>query len=360
VMLPSPPALRRCRRSKKPMMGGPRIAVLLLYAGSGVVSATDAGLTSLVPFPSRDTATLHIGYAAPAGAVLKLHCAIFALGSGGDLSVKGDAIWEKRWSVGGGSEVAVVAAPDVAPQAWDLQQPALHTVNCSVVLDDDVVQRRRRRQQRRPPPPPPLPQPHLAARFGFRSFSAAGGRFLLNDRPIFLRGNSINPPGRDLPPVSATKPFALSYLRWLKSNAHINAVRIGDGVSSSTAPWYDAADEVGVLIYAGPYSNPACPGCRAKPASSPVPHGSVELAVDDYEKVIRGVAPHPSHVILILSNENDISGPHGHWGYSPYAHEYATLLRNISQRLKQYDPSRVYLADAGFGHGFGGEVMDDQ
>lgn len=330
-------------------MGGLCLAMLLPWAAS---ASADAGLTSLVPFPSCDTATLRIGYATPAGTVLKLHCAIFALGS-----AKGDAIWEKRWSVSGGSGVAVVARPDAAPTAWDLQQPALHTVNCSVVIDDEDDVQHRGRQR---PPLPLLPQPRLAARFGFRSFSATGGRFLLNDRPIFLRGNSINPPGRDLPPVSATKPFALSYLRWLKLNAHINAVRIGDGVSSSTASWYDAADEVGMLIYAGPYSNPACPGCRAKPASSPVPHGSVDLAVDNYEKVIRGVAPHPSHVILILSNENDISGPHGHWGYSPYADEYASLLRNISLRLKQYDPSRVYLADAGFGHGFGGEVMDDQ
>ena len=45
-------------------------------------------------------------------------------------------------------------------------------------------------------------------------------------------------------------------MRHLKKHAHVNAMRIGDGVSSSTAPWYDAADEVGMLIYAGPYSNP--------------------------------------------------------------------------------------------------------
>ena len=43
----------------------------------------------------------------------------------------------------------------------------------------------------------------------------------------------------------------------------------------------------------------------------------------NYEKVLTGVATHPSHVILILSNENDISGPDGHWGPSPYAEEYA-------------------------------------
>lgn len=338
----------------RPKMTDIRVLLLLLCATTANATASvTTGLTHLVPFPSRDNATLRIGYAAPLTTVLKLSCAIYPLQSR-------SAIWNKTWSINADStgETSVVATPSKRPEPWDLQQPQLYTVNCSASATEEVVDDDDR-WSRPPPPPPPLPQSHLAVRFGFRSFAAVDGRFLLNGRPIFLRGNSINPPGRDLPPVSGTKQFALSYLRWMKQNAHINAVRIGDGVSSSTAPWYDAADEVGMLIYAGPYSNPACPGCRAKPADSPVPAGSVQAAVADYGKVIRGVAPHPSHVILILSNENDISGAHGHWGYSPYAHEYAELLRNVSMRLKEYDPSRVYLADAGFGHGFGGEVMDD-
>ena len=66
-----------------------------------------------------------------------------------------------------------------------------------------------------------------------------------------------------------------------------------------------------------------CPGCRAKPASVPPPDDAVSAAVANYEKVLTGVATHPSHVILILSNENDISGPDGHWGPSPYAEQYA-------------------------------------
>ena len=78
-------------------------------------------------------------------------------------SAKGDAIWEKRWSVSGGSGVAVVARLDVAPTAWDLQPPALHTVNCSVVIDDEDDVKHRGRQ--RPPLPRallPQPQPRLA------------------------------------------------------------------------------------------------------------------------------------------------------------------------------------------------------
>lgn len=268
-------------------------------AEAAVVST---GLTSLIPFPSRANATLRIGYTAAYGTKLAVHCSIQAWPA----SVGSAAIWQKDMSLPAGSgDVSVVVTPAVAPDAWDLQHPMLYTVNCSTTtLHNDVLQR--------PPPSPPAPTLSLSVRFGFRSFAVDAGRFMLNGRPIFIRGNSINPPGRDLPSVSGTKQFALDYMRYLKKHAHVNAMRIGDGVSSSTAPWYSAADEVGMLIYAGPYSNVACPGCRAKPADSPVPAGSVEKAVADYENVIRGVAPHPSHVILILSNENDISGPHGH------------------------------------------------
>lgn len=320
--------------------------------------ANASGIVSLLPFPAHDHVTLRIAVAALPGAPLNLRCAIYPVASG-------SAIWEKTWTAtaGDGNETVVVATPAVLPEPWDLQQPVLYTVNCSAVLNASNARHTTHHPQRRQPaagPPPGHPQLAVAVRFGFRSFTTAGGQFLLNGRPIFLRGNSINPPGRNLPPVSGTKQFALSYLRWMKQNAHVNAVRIGDGVTSTTAPWYDAADEVGMLIYAGPYNNPACPDCRAKPADKQVPAGSAQRAVASYVKVLQGVAPHPSHVILILSNENDISGTHGHWGDSPFADEYAQLLRNITTILKHYDPSRVILADAGFGHGLGGEVMDDQ
>ena len=54
--------------------------------------------------------------------------------------------------------------------------------------------------------------------------------FRLNGRPIFLRGNSINPPGRNVPDaVGGTHAFALEYLGYMKNVARVNAVRIGDG-----------------------------------------------------------------------------------------------------------------------------------
>ena len=55
----------------------------------------------------------------------------------------------------------------------------------------------------------------------------------LNGRPIFLRGNSINPPGRNVPDsVGGTKFFASNYLGYMLNVAGVNAVRIGDGAGS--------------------------------------------------------------------------------------------------------------------------------
>ena len=59
-------------------------------------------------------------------------------------------------------------------------------------------------------------------------------------------------------------------------------VRIGDGVIPMTEAWYDAADVLGMLMYAGPYGNPRCPGCRVNPAVDPPPPGSEDVLVATY------------------------------------------------------------------------------
>ena len=133
-----------------------------------------------------------------------------------------------------------MATPSTQPRVWDLHTPALHIVNCSVALTGSARGLGASRGVgSRPPPPPPAPlTPHAGARFGFRNFSSASGRFWLNGRPLFIRGNSINPPGRSLPSaLSESKAFALDYIARMKNTSHVNALRIGDGASSSNYHW---------------------------------------------------------------------------------------------------------------------------
>ena len=213
--------------------------------------------------------------------------------------------------------------PKAAPTPWDLFSPVLHRLECFNLSIN-------------------LPKPHsfrnISVRFGFRYFAAdnSTGTFRLNGRPIFLRGNSINPPGRDLPAaLSQSHEFATAYLTYMRDVAHVNALRIGDGVDSSTQHWYDAADEVGMLIYAGPYNNVRCTGCSDKPAFAAPPDGAADEAFRQYKDVLFAAASHPSFVILIMGNEYDIAGPdRSHWwesnGVNPFALDYRALAANVS------------------------------
>ena len=86
---------------------------------------------------------------------------------------------------------------------------------------------------------------------------------------------------------------------------------------------------------------------------------STQATAPNSQNTSRPLRRHPSHVILILSNELDIAGSVGHWGDAPYAKEYAELLSAITKRLVAFDSERVYLGNAGFGEGLGGQIFDD-
>ena len=82
-------------------------------------------------------------------------------------------------------------------------------------------------------------------------------------------------------------------------------------------------------------------------------------ALAHYKGLLLATATHPSHAILILGNEMDISSSAGHWGDAPYHAQYAALLREITGKLVAFDGERAYLGDAGFGEGLGGQIFDD-
>ena len=84
-----------------------------------------------------------------------------------------------------------------------------------------------------------------------------------------------------------------------------------------------------------------------------------ELAssVGRYQSVLMDeTASHPSHVILILSNEVGLDNTPS-WQSGKSADE--TFLKNVSIALSEWDTTRAYLGDAGFGLGRGGQVNDD-
>ena len=266
-------------------------ALLLGVAGGSLASTSDT--FQLAVFPYEVKALLRINLTeAQLTSTLSLSCAVMTTGAGGQ--PPGTVIWSMSGiePVPNASTgfVEIWVEPEQRPQPWSLTFPRLYNVSCERNLGEMTWG------------PPPRP---VVVRFGFREFEAKNGQFLLNGKPIFLRGNSINPPGRELPSaLSSSYGFARDYLKQMKRGFHVNAVRIGDGCAADNVHWYDAADEIGILIYAGPYSSPRCPGCGGKPASGPPPPHAADMAFEDYQSVLMGgTSSHPSHVIFILSNE---------------------------------------------------------
>lgn len=155
-------------------------------------------------------------------------------------------------------------------------------------------------------------------RIGFRTIDKTrGGVFQLNGKPLYLRGFAY---AQYAPPIAnRDKAFALDYVRYLKSK-NINTIR----VTSQTM--LEACDELGMLVFAGFYSYHV-------------------TTLEAYrEDVFPGLAPHPSVIIYIISNEVRLEG------------ENRKLLEERYAALKAWDPTRLYIGSCGFGDGVGGEI----
>lgn len=170
-------------------------------------------------------------------------------------------------------------------------------------------------------------------RFGFRSFEVKNCRFYLNGQPIFLRGLPINPPGRDLPESTGKDPeFARDYLRLLKE-AGVNIARVESEL------WLSACDEVGMMVFQGQYG-PAPGGTGHEPPA-------FDKCRDAYRRIFIELASHPSVVIYVLTNEVDYKNT-----------SYKDLLQKVLEDVRQLDPTRPVIGNAGFGHGEPGEIYD--
>lgn len=201
-----------------------------------------------------------------------------------------------------------------------------------------------------------------SVRFGFRSFTnSADGQFLLNGHPIFLRGVSIGPPGRGLPEETTKNPkFAYDYVKFMKSQ-HLNLLRFNlprfsEAPDPRDQAWFDACDEYGVMVYQGNYGAPP-EGSKGdedpeddKEGGKGKPPANFEGSIDIYKRTLSTYVPHPSIVIYILANE--LPGP---ILSKPEWHDY---LVKAHAELKAWDPTRLFICNAGYGLGREGEVND--
>ena len=192
----------------------------------------------------------------------------------------------------------------------------------------------------------------LKERAGFRSFERRGGSLFLNGKSIFLRGIAINPPNRGIPAkLEESRGFALDYVRFMKS-INVNIIRIPDAEE-----WFDVCDELGMMVFAGNYSGKVAGGenvgAQAKVGDETdggFP-GDYDKGVAWYEnKKLGVVAHHPSLMIYAMTNETPFAGKR--------AELWEKFLDYSYKKLKRWDETRVYIANAGYGYGKTGDITD--
>jgi beta-galactosidase len=192
----------------------------------------------------------------------------------------------------------------------------------------------------------------LKERAGFRSFERRGGNLYLNGKPIFLRGIAINPPDRGIPTeVENSRTFALDYVRFMKS-INVNIIRIPDA-----EVWYDVCDELGMMTFGGNYSGKVAQGEKVKPGEKFGDETDGGFP-SDYDKGVSWyendkfnlIAQHPSLMVYAMTNETPFLGKR--------AKEWESFLSYNFDKLKKWDETRVYIANAGYGYGKAGDICD--
>lgn len=192
----------------------------------------------------------------------------------------------------------------------------------------------------------------LRERAGFRSFERRGGTLYLNGKPIFLRGIAINPPGRGIPTkLENSREFALDYVKFMKS-INVNIIRIPDAEE-----WYDVCDELGMMVFGGNYAGSVAGGEKVSDQTKVGDEtdggfpSDYDKGVEWYENKKLGlIAHHPSLMVYAMTNETPFAGKR--------AEPWEKFLSYSFDKLKKWDETRVYIANAGYGYGKTGDITD--
>ncbi|TFD60884.1 glycoside hydrolase family 2 [Cryobacterium suzukii] len=194
---------------------------------------------------------------------------------------------------------------------WSPENPRLIDAHVSIIADDGSV----------------LDDSY--SYFGLRSVSVAGGRFLLNDRPYFVR--SVLEQGYwPQSHLAAPSAEALRAEVELIKALGFNAARIHEKVEDPRFLYW--ADRLGLLIWGEM-------GSTYEFSSE-----AVSRVTREWTDVVRRDRSHPSIVTWVPLNES--------WGVQQIAHDDAQM--NFAQSLyhltRSLDPSRPVISNDGWEH----------
>ncbi|MCX6326834.1 MAG: glycosyl hydrolase family 2 [Bacteroidia bacterium] len=290
-----------------------RLIIVLLAAGAGFSGRLYAEEQPAFQFQIKATAhslTLEVNDSPTLGSPV-LNLQVQTTGSA-------KLLWEGRLQGVRTGGVISFKADNLQPLLWSPTQPQLY--NLIITLSDQGREIQK-----------------ASYRIGFRDFETKGGKIYLNGHPIFLRGIAINPPGRGIPSeVETDRTFAEEYIRFMKS-INVNIIRIPDDQT-----WYDVCDELGMMVFGGNYS---------ATVAGENPPENYDDGVFWYEnEKFQPLMHHPSLMIYALTNEVPYTGE--------IAKKWQDFLDYAYKQLKKWDGTRLYIGNAGYGYGHGGDICD--
>jgi len=204
-----------------------------------------------------------------------------------------------------------ITTPHLNPKLWSPQDPNLYT------LEVTLEERGR-------------PIDHYDVRFGFRTFSVDGNRFLLNGHPFWLRG--ADPFPNTICPNDAV--LAHRFMRLAHDgNARVTRTHI----VPFTSTWLDAADEEGVAVsYEGTWPWLMLQG-------EPPNDELIRDWRDEFISLIKEYRNHPSIILWTVNNEMKFEER------PPKQIEKKwTILSDTIKAMRKADPTRPIVADSSY------------
>lgn len=207
-----------------------------------------------------------------------------------------------------------LTTPKVNPKLWSPTEPNLYQLEAKLSVGGRVID-------------------SFHTRFGFRTFTVDGNKFLLNGQPFWLRG--ANPFPNTLSPNDGE--LARSFMQKAREG-NVNATR--SHIVPFTSTWLDAADEVGMAVsFEGTWPWLMLEG-------EPPDSGLVDVWRQEFISLIKEHRNHPSIILWTVNNEMkfevmDQDNP------VRLKKKWAILDETI-KAMRQADPTRPVVPDSSY------------
>jgi beta-galactosidase len=203
------------------------------------------------------------------------------------------------------------ATPDLEPKLWSPQDPNLYNLDIALEEQGTTLDNYR-------------------VRFGFRTFSVDGNRFLLNGHPVWLRGAD------PFPNTLCPNDTVLAH-RFMEI-AHEGNVRVTrTHIVPFDSTWLDAADEEGVAVsYEGTWPWLMLRGDAPDDEL-------IRDWRDEFISLIHEYRNHPSIILWTVNNEMKFESE-----APDKIRKKWTILSDTIKAMRKADPTRPIVADSSY------------